>query len=150
MGKVELRFRLSDGGERVEMMTAVDGNPKIQTRWSADDIDGLVRVLSSLRADMATGVARERPGPNKARAVAEPRLAMSKGGEGGSIVLSLRHPGLGWIDYEFSRDRLADMYGPGMRWCGLILNTAGLDVQALQIAWNGVFHFSALRCLAKL
>ena len=109
MEKVELRFRLFDGGERVEMMTAVDGDPKIQTRWSADDIDGLIRVLSSLRGDMSTGVALERSGPNKAHEVAKPRLAMSKGGEDGSIVLSLRHPGLGWIDYKFSRDGLADM-----------------------------------------
>jgi hypothetical protein len=37
-----------------------------------------------------------------------------------------------------------------MRWCGLILNTDGLDFQASQMLWKGVFHFGALRCLAKL
>ena len=37
-----------------------------------------------------------------------------------------------------------------MRWCGLILNADGLDFQASQMLWKGVFHFGALRCLAKL
>src|SRR6476659_261700 len=37
-----------------------------------------------------------------------------------------------------------------MRWCGLILNGAGSLAQASQMAWKGVRHRSALRCLAKL
>ena len=41
------------------------------------------------------------------------------------------------------------MCGPEMRWCGLILNGAGSLAQASQIAWKGVRHRSALRCLAK-
>jgi hypothetical protein len=44
----------------------------------------------------------------------------------------------------------ARLYGPGMRWCGLILKGAGSLAQASQIAWKGVRHRSRLRCLAKL
>ena len=40
--------------------------------------------------------------------------------------------------------------GPGMRWCGSILNADGSACQASQIAWKGVRQRSALRCLAKL
>src|SRR5215217_6037329 len=42
------------------------------------------------------------------------------------------------------------VWGPGMRWCGLILNGAGSLVQASQTAWKGVRHRSRFRCLAKL
>jgi nucleoside-diphosphate-sugar epimerase len=44
----------------------------------------------------------------------------------------------------------AYVFGPGMRWCGSILNMDGSLVQASQVAWNGVRQRSALRCLAKL
>src|SRR4051794_13647414 len=37
------------------------------------------------------------------------------------------------------------LYGPGMRWCGLILNGAGSFAQASQMAWNGVRHRSRFR-----
>src|SRR3954451_22219215 len=54
------------------------------------------------------------------------------------------------------RGRLkASMCGPGMRWCGLILNETGSLVQASQIAWNGVRHcirfgrFAQLQAVTK-
>ena len=40
--------------------------------------------------------------------------------------------------------------GLGMSWCGLILKGDGSLVQASWMAWKGVRHRSALRCLAKL
>src|SRR3954447_26054252 len=43
-----------------------------------------------------------------------------------------------------------EVYGPGMRWCGLILNGAGSFAQASQMAWKGVLHRSRFRCLPKL
>lgn len=109
MEKVDLRFRLSDGGERVEMMTLVDGLPKLQTFWNANDIDGLIRVLSSLRTDMSTSVPSKRPVLNKLRKVAEPSFTVSRSEEDGSVSLSLRHPGFGWIDWSFSKEKLAQM-----------------------------------------
>lgn len=109
MERVDLRFHLTDGGERAEMVTLVDGRPTVQTFWSANDIDGLIRVLSSLRADMSTAVPSSRPVLNKLRKVAEPSFTVSMSDEDGSVALSLRHPGFGWIDWSFSKEKLAQM-----------------------------------------
>jgi hypothetical protein len=55
---------------------------------------------------------------------------------------------LAWV--EPSEGRTVVVCGPGMRWCGFALNADGFDFQASRVLWNGVFHFSAFRRLAKL
>jgi transposase len=64
--------------------------------------------------------------------------------EGRAVVIELDEM------WHYLKKSQSYLYGPGMRWCGLILNGAGSLVQASQMAWNGVRHRSAFRCLAKL
>ena len=66
--------------------------------------------------------------------------------------------GIGWqaaqpCSFELHVDCLSEpdvVCGPGMRWRGSILKADGSATQASQLAWKGVRHRSALRCLAKL
>src|SRR3982751_4825080 len=101
------------------------------------------RVLGALRpleaeVDEARLVGMERepiPGKTLAQNSQDPR-GIGKG-------LESHHEIVGVPDKAGSSFQAwSDLYGPGMRWCGLILNGAGSFAQASQMAWNGVRHRS--------
>src|SRR3954452_5863688 len=83
-----------------------------------------------------------------------PRDSPSVPEDRGKEALALAGGRPGWGCARHSRPETAGqtgrLYGPGMRWCGLILKGAGSFAQASQMAWKGVRHRSRLRCLAKL
>ncbi len=78
--------------------------------------------------------------------------SMRYAGQGYEIRVSLPDGaiGEGYPATVLGEFHAAYLFGPGMRWCGLILKTSGSLAQASQTAWKGVRHRSALRCLAKL
>lgn len=66
--------------------------------WSAEHVDGLIRLLAEIREEMSPPVSQEPPRPHR-DALHNPRYVTELDPFSGGTLLEFRHPSLGWMDF---------------------------------------------------
>lgn len=102
MEKIDVNVRLVEDGGRLAMTTLVGGEPRFETFWSAADVDGFVALLAKLRGDMRDPVAATHDAGSRPALPVDPKMSVARAEQAGDVVLSVRHPGLGWVDWRLT------------------------------------------------
>jgi hypothetical protein len=67
--------------------------------WTAQHIDGLIRVLAEIREDMSPAVPEDPPAPSAIEPLHAPRYVTELHRFSGGTVFEFRHPALGWLEF---------------------------------------------------
>lgn len=95
-------------------LVEVDGKPSVNYDAKAPlapSLDELLRVAGRMRAEVQPPVDRSRPATVR-RVETQERDAMWTLGQvqGGEAILSLRHPGFGWLDFHLSAESVQSLH----------------------------------------
>jgi len=85
-----------------------DGNPATEVVFSTAEIDSIISSLSQFRRSMTPNVPAERPTSSLEGTVVDPGIQIltvspDQGQTEPRQLLSLRHPGMGWLSFLLSR-----------------------------------------------
>ena len=101
MARVDYRLALADDRSKVRLETVVDGEVKAWADVEAPELDGLIHLLVSARMQLADEVPHELEPGSRLPAIVDPAWRMPPNQPNDRRLLALRHPGLGWNQFEF-------------------------------------------------
>ena len=97
-----VKFELADHGWAVKMTlpaAAVPGAATIKLELDAEAIDALLRDLGRLRQQLPVEQPRELDTSGLMYGVLDPAWRLNREVMAGYAILSLRHPGFGWLSF---------------------------------------------------
>ena len=102
---VRFATRLSPDRQRVTVALMMDDQPLGFADVESSELEELIALLATRRAEMADQVAAEIEPGARLTAIIDPlwRAKTESHGTPDGVLLALRHPGLGWITSLFSR-----------------------------------------------
>ena len=92
---------LSENGEELKLTLPTSGGMGLTLPLNTGQVDDLIALLVRLRPDMTPPVPMTMPNTKTFKAVYDPEGSMATDGYGDSILLHLRHPGIGWLHFAF-------------------------------------------------
>lgn len=99
MAKMSLVTKITDDGQSACIEMHMDGTPLGHIFLEAAEIEGLIENLAETRARLPDEVPRERDPGTRALAIADPVWRTIYRSDMKSVLLGLRHPGLGWTSW---------------------------------------------------
>jgi len=99
MPKAEYRATLAQDRNTVLIEVMIDDQPQAWSSSTAAELSSLIDLLVSLRAGMAAPFPTQ-PDVNAAMPVVVDPCWQAGMTERGEFALRLRHPGLGWTEYQ--------------------------------------------------
>ena len=102
--RYQLEVAVDDDQSAMTLRILADGGEVFGTRLEAPELDDLIRTLSDGRAQLADEVSPELDeGARITNNVANPSYLIGKNSLQGKALLAFRHPGLGWLGFQFRR-----------------------------------------------
>jgi len=102
--KFQLEVGVDDAQVAMTLRILADGGEVFSTRLEAPELDDLIRALGDGRAQLADEVSPELDeGARITNNVVDPSYLVGKNSAQGKALLAFRHPGLGWLGFQFRR-----------------------------------------------
>ena len=99
-----LAIAVEDDRSAVRLTISRDEQPVFGARLEAPELDDLIRALSQGRRRLADAVAPELDDHARiADAVPDPAFLLGSNPRKREALLALRHPGFGWLGFQFRR-----------------------------------------------
>lgn len=87
--------------DEIELSVFDGEQPSVSTRLGAADIDSLIAVLSQVRTRMTPEVPRTIPEGTRPNGPVDPLWMVPGAAPLPGKLLAVRHPGLGWLMFQF-------------------------------------------------
>jgi len=97
----------SDDGKTAKFSFGAAEGPHIAVMLEAENLEGIISALVRARADMHPEVRRSADGPMLV--IPDPIYRTQVDTRSENMSLALRHPGLGWIDYQLPLEEVANL-----------------------------------------
>lgn len=102
--KFQLEVGIDDVQTAMTLRILADGGEVFSTRLEAPELDDLIRALSDGRAQLTDEVSPQLDeGARITNIVVDPSYLVGKNSAQGKALLAFRHPGLGWLGFQFRR-----------------------------------------------
>jgi len=108
MQKVEYRVAVSQDRRAARIETVLDGEVQAWSDPSAEDLSGIIDILIATRAKMLDEVPRDLE-PGARLPVTPDPIWRADTLNDGHIRLRLRHPGAGWLEFQFPPESSAGL-----------------------------------------
>lgn len=101
MPKMELQVDLVHAIDQINLTLKQDGKPLGWIGLAAADMDALIERLATARAAMADAVPAALDPGSRIQSTVNPAWRTRHNLDPNGILLDLRHPGLGWMSFQF-------------------------------------------------
>jgi hypothetical protein len=101
MQKAEYSASISTDRSSLIIKTLIDGSVESSAKYSAEEVDDLIAMLAKKRAGMSDEVTTQLDPQLCVEAIQHPAWRTARNGETNEKVLGLRHPGFGWLWFQF-------------------------------------------------
>ena len=98
---IEVQTLLDEARAKATIQIVVNGEPLAHAIFDAPEFDELISGLAAVRAKMADEVPRSLDPGSRMAALVDPAWQHPRETLPESKVLALRHPGLGWLTFQF-------------------------------------------------
>jgi len=105
MNPVTIRLKPLPGGTTISLEIVEDDRPIGHANLEAPELDALIAALAVGRAGLAEQVPTELDDNARLKTVHEPFCRIGVLPDGSEKLLSIRHPGLGWLAFSFDAER---------------------------------------------
>ena len=118
MGPITLTAGINEGRDTVRIEIAADGRPLAEANLDAVDLDALIHDLGVLRGAMTEPVTPSLDPHARVDFVRDPAWLVpdAHSGPGGTTLLTLRHPGFGWLGFLLEWERARAIGAALERW----------------------------------
>lgn len=99
--RIEVTAQVDENGQSVAVEIREDGQPLAHAIMEAPELEECIAMLSQARAMLADQVPEDLDFGTRLTALVDPRWRHPGSQPPEGKVLSLRHPGLGWITFVF-------------------------------------------------
>jgi hypothetical protein len=101
MARVDYRLTLADDRSKVRLENVVDGKVEAWADVEAPELDSLIHLLLSARAQLLHEVPRVLDHGSRLPTIVDPAWQAPTEFPEGYRAVALRHPGSGWTMFEF-------------------------------------------------
>lgn len=111
MGRMTYECGITVSKDEAVFEMREDGKALGHMLFDASTLEGLIADLSKLRKNLTEQVTPELEPNSRVPVEHNPgwRVPADHGGSPNSLVLALRHPGIGWLGFQFDEERAREL-----------------------------------------